>query len=84
MAVYTYPSKKALLSIMTKVRALTKKARHHGLADLLGRLNPVLRGWCAYFRHGVSKQTFRYLCRLRSKSEQVVPGWFLGAVATLL
>ena len=45
-AVYTYPSKKALLSILAKVRALTKKARHHGLADLLGRLNPVLRGWC--------------------------------------
>lgn len=36
-------------------------ARHHGLADLLGRLNPVLRGWCAYFRHGVSKATFGYL-----------------------
>ncbi|MEE6165796.1 MULTISPECIES: group II intron maturase-specific domain-containing protein [unclassified Mycolicibacterium] len=30
-------------------------------ADLLGRLNPVLRGWCAYFRHGVSKATFGYL-----------------------
>lgn len=61
MSVYTYPSKKALLSIMAKVRALTKKARHHGLADLLGRLNPVLRGWCAYFRHGVAKATFGYL-----------------------
>jgi RNA-directed DNA polymerase len=61
MSVYTYPSKKALASIMAKVRALTKKARHHGLADLLGRLNPVLRGWCAYFRHGVSKATFGYL-----------------------
>ena len=61
MSVYTYPSKKALLSIMAKVRALTKRARHHGLADLLGRLNPVLRGWCAYFRHGVSKATFGYL-----------------------
>lgn len=60
-SVYTYPSKKALLSIMAKVRALTKKARHHSLADLLGRLNPVLRGWCAYFRHGVSKATFGYL-----------------------
>lgn len=61
MCVYTYPSKKALLSILEKVRALTKRARHHGLADLLGRLNPVLRGWCAYFRHGVSKATFGYL-----------------------
>jgi RNA-directed DNA polymerase len=46
---------------MAKVRALTKREQHHGLADLLGRLNPVLRGWCAYFRHGVSKATFGYL-----------------------
>src|SRR5215207_9371187 len=60
-SVYTYPSKKALLSIMAKVRALTKKERHHSPADLLGRLNPVLRGWCAYFRHGVSKATSGYL-----------------------
>jgi RNA-directed DNA polymerase len=29
-----------------------------GLADLLRRLNPVLQGWCTYFRHGVSKRTF--------------------------
>ena len=31
------------------------------LADLLRQLNPVLRGWCTYFRHGVSKATFGYL-----------------------
>jgi RNA-directed DNA polymerase len=59
--VYTYPSKKSLLTILGKVRALTRKSEHHGLADLLGRLNPVLRGWCNYFRHGVSKATFGYL-----------------------
>ena len=28
---------------------------------LLRQLNPVLRGWCTYFRHGVSKATFGYL-----------------------
>ena len=59
--VYTYPSKKALLSVMAKVRALTDRARHLTLEDLLRQLNPVLRGWCAYFRHGVSKATFGYL-----------------------
>jgi RNA-directed DNA polymerase len=31
------------------------------LADLLRRLNPVLRGWCIYFRHGVSQRTFSYV-----------------------
>jgi RNA-directed DNA polymerase len=61
LTVYTYPSKKALLSITAKVRALTNKAQHHSLADLLGRLNAALRGWCGYFRHGVSKATFGYL-----------------------
>jgi RNA-directed DNA polymerase len=60
-AVYTYPSKKALASVMDKVRSLTKREKHRTLADLVRRLNPVLRGWCTYFRHGVSKQTFGYL-----------------------
>lgn len=60
-AVYTYPSKKALASIKDKVRRLTRRERHRTLADLLRRLNPVLRGWCNYFRHGVSKRTFSYV-----------------------
>jgi RNA-directed DNA polymerase len=60
-AVYTYPSKKSLASIKGKVRWLTRRARHRTLADLLRRLNPVLRGWCNYFRHGVSKRTFGYV-----------------------
>jgi RNA-directed DNA polymerase len=60
-AVYTYPSKKALASIVDQVRALTRRGLHRTLADLLRRLNPVLRGWCNYFRHGVSKRTFSYV-----------------------
>jgi RNA-directed DNA polymerase len=60
-AIYTYPSKKALASIEDKVRTLTRRAKHRTLADLLRRLNPVLRGWCVYFRHGVCKRTFGYV-----------------------
>ena len=60
-AIYTYPSKKALASIVEKVRRLTRRAKHRTLSDLLRRLNPVLRGWCNYYRHGVSKRTFGYL-----------------------
>jgi RNA-directed DNA polymerase len=60
-AVYTYPSKKALASIIDQVRALTRRDKHRPLADLLRRINPVLRGWCEYFRHGVSSRTFGYL-----------------------
>jgi RNA-directed DNA polymerase len=59
--VYIYPSKKALLSVMDKVRKLTRRRRHRLLSNLIRALNPVLRGWCTYFCHGVSKQTFKYL-----------------------
>jgi RNA-directed DNA polymerase len=59
--VYTYPSKKALVAIVGKVRTLTHRTANRSLAVLLYRLNPVLRGWCAYFRHGVSSRTFGYL-----------------------
>jgi RNA-directed DNA polymerase len=59
--VYTYPSKKALGAIIDKVRNLTRRSSHPSLVILLRRLNPVLRGWCNYFRHGVSAATFHYL-----------------------
>ena len=61
MAVYTYPSKKSLATIKDKVRAVTRRHQHRTLADLLLRLNRVLRGWCNYFRHGVSARTFSYI-----------------------
>jgi RNA-directed DNA polymerase len=59
--VYTYPSKKALASIMDKVRTLTARSRHRALGDLLRQLNPALAVWCHYFRFGVSSATFGYL-----------------------
>jgi RNA-directed DNA polymerase len=61
--VYTYPAKKALLAILAKVRAITRRTAHRHLSELLRHLNATLRGWCAYFRHGVSKATFSYLSR---------------------
>jgi RNA-directed DNA polymerase len=59
--VYTYPSKNALAAIIGKVRTLTHRTANRSLAVLLYRLNPVLRGWCAYFRYGASSDTFGYL-----------------------
>lgn len=59
--VYTYPSKKALDAIKTKVRRLTQRSSPVPPRALLLRVNTVLRGWANYFRHGVSKRTFSYL-----------------------
>jgi RNA-directed DNA polymerase len=61
MVVYTYPSKKSLTSVTGKVRAITSNPGYPTLASLLRHLNQVTRGWCNYFRHGVSSATFRYL-----------------------
>jgi RNA-directed DNA polymerase len=58
---YTYPAKAALATVKAKVRSLTRGATDLSLSILLHRLNRVLRGWTAYFRHGVSKRTFSYL-----------------------
>jgi RNA-directed DNA polymerase len=60
-AIYTYPSKRSLAAVIGKVRMLTRRARHRTLADLLRAINPVMRGWCSYFRHGASKRVFCYL-----------------------
>jgi RNA-directed DNA polymerase len=59
--VYTYPAKKALASIVERVRTITQQATNLSLSVLLLRLNPVLRGWTTYFRPGVSSRAFQYL-----------------------
>jgi RNA-directed DNA polymerase len=43
------------------VRTITRQGTNLPLTVMLYRLNPVLRGWANYFRHGVSKATFNYL-----------------------
>jgi RNA-directed DNA polymerase len=70
--VYTWPSKKAVSAIKAKVKAISKQGTNHPLSDLLHQLNPVLRGWTQYFRHGVSKVTFNYL---RHYTWNRVVGW---------
>ena len=40
------------------MRTLTHGSAFPTLSALLSRLNPKLRGWAAYFQHGVSKRTF--------------------------
>lgn len=61
--VYTYPSKKSLNAIIGKVRIITRRSGspYVSLEQLLRRLNIVVRGWCNYFRHGVSSATYCYL-----------------------
>jgi RNA-directed DNA polymerase len=59
--VYTYPSKAALAAVKTRVKTISLGSLNQPLSTLLRQLNPLLRGWTAYFRHGSSKATFAYL-----------------------
>jgi RNA-directed DNA polymerase len=59
--VYDYPAKKALRSIKAKTKTICRMNVSLPLAVLLHQLNPVLRGWTAYFRPGVSARAFQYL-----------------------
>ena len=70
--VYTYPSKKALVAVKDKVRTLCRQDVNLPLEVLLHRLGRMLRGWCAYFRFGVSHATFSYL---RAFLWRQVIGW---------
>ena len=48
-----WPSQRAMQRIRQRVKALTSRAVcHRDLRDTLAQLNPVLRGWAAYFRTG--------------------------------
>lgn len=59
--VYTWPSDTALASVKGKVKAFTRQGTNMSLGALLRQINAVLRGWTAYFQHGVSSHTFGYL-----------------------
>ncbi|MET8275951.1 group II intron maturase-specific domain-containing protein [Streptomyces sp. NPDC005096] len=60
--VYTYPSRKAVQAAMAKVKEQCRKTGTNPALDaLLIPINWMLRGWCAFFRPGVSSTAFHYL-----------------------
>ena len=60
--IYTYPARKAVQAVTGNVRTLCRRiGTNQPLQILLLHLNRMLRGWCAYFRPGVSSATFKYL-----------------------
>jgi RNA-directed DNA polymerase len=59
--VLTIASKQALAGVMHKIKQATKTGTSRTLGQVLRKINPILRGWAAYFRYGASKQTFAYL-----------------------
>jgi len=59
--VYTFIAKRPIRSLKVKIRALTRRTSQWDLRYVLTRLNQVMHGWAAYFRHAVSKKVFNTL-----------------------
>jgi len=56
-----YPAKSNVQNVREKIRARIQSALALPQAALLLQLNPLIRGWANYFRHGASKRTFSRL-----------------------
>jgi RNA-directed DNA polymerase len=52
------PSKAAVKRIRARLSAEMKALRGHNAREVVIRLNPVIRGWSAYYRHCVSSKVF--------------------------
>lgn len=63
---YRWPSPRAMKAVRAKIRALTDRRRRAGMRDIrevIADLNPLLRGWCHYFRTGNASEKFRQIDR---------------------
>jgi group II intron reverse transcriptase/maturase len=68
---YKRPRKKALKKFKDKVRKVTRRQQPWPVDMIIGRLNPVVRGWGNYFGKGNVKSLFRRLdewIRMRIRS----------------
>jgi RNA-directed DNA polymerase len=57
----TKPSKDALRRIRRRLAEEVKALRGANADALISRLNPIIKGWAAYYRIGVSKRAFNAL-----------------------
>ena len=64
------PSHKAQMTLKRKLKTLTSPQVQRKISEVVGEINPVLRGWVNYFRIGNSSSVFSEvrefaLCRMR-------------------
>jgi len=52
------PSRKAIKAHTQKINRLLKKLKSSPQHDVVGKLNPIIRGWCSYHRVVCAKQVF--------------------------
>jgi RNA-directed DNA polymerase len=57
----TTPAKSSVKTLQDKIRLCIQSALGLPQEKLLRQLNPLIRGWACYYRHGASRRTFERL-----------------------
>ena len=68
---WRFPSDRALRRLRAKLRPLTRRQQPRAVQAVVAAVNPVLRGWGQYFRHGHCLKAFDRLdgwVRMRLRS----------------
>jgi RNA-directed DNA polymerase len=55
------PARKSVQRFLETIRELIRKNCASSTAELITQLNPKIRGWANYYRHGVAKSTYSYV-----------------------
>jgi RNA-directed DNA polymerase len=59
--VLTKPAKKNIKAVTAKIKKIIQNNKQTEQGEIIGLLNPVIRGWGNYYSHAVSKRTFTVL-----------------------
>ena len=57
----TKPQKEKVLRFLLRIRDWLKDHKDIPQGEVINHLNPILKGWGNYYRHGASKETFSYV-----------------------
>jgi RNA-directed DNA polymerase len=55
------PKRKQRTALLRKLKAVFQRSASHPIRGLIAAINPVLRGWVAYFRIGHASRCFAYV-----------------------
>lgn len=58
---YKMPRPKSIERFKDKIRLLTRRQQPKKMSQVIEEINPVIRGWGNYFKHGCSRAVFRQL-----------------------
>lgn len=79
-----WPRRKSMKALRERLKPATRRANGHGLDFIIRRINPILRGWYAYFKHsrasamtdvdGWVRRRLRGILRKREKRRGIARG----------